>query len=77
MKRTKKKHLTKDDILFLMSDILFDVLYLVHEDCKNPVQMGNDIAYVMNVIADQFSDYFFTIEELREIDKKNEQKKDF
>lgn len=77
MKRTKKKHLTKDDILFLMSDILFDVSYLVHEDCKNPVQMGNDIAYVMNVIADQLSDYFFTIEELRKIDKKNEQKKDF
>lgn len=77
VKRTKKEHLNKGDILLLIQEIIYDIADLSNGECEDPVKMGKDIAYGLNVIAEQFSDYFFTREELREIDKENEQRKDF
>lgn len=77
MKRTKKTHLTKGDIAFLLQEIIYDIADLSKGECEDPVKMGEDIIYGLNVIAEQFIDYFFTLEELREIDEENEQRKDF
>lgn len=77
LERTKKEHLNKGDILLLMQEIIYDIADLSKGECEDPVKMGKDIAYGLNVIADQFSNYFFTREELREIDKENEQRRDF
>lgn len=77
VKRTKKEHLNKGDILFLLQEILYDIADLSYGECEDPVKMGEDIAYGLNVIAEQFSEYYFTLEDLREIDKENEQRKNF
>ena len=77
MKRTKKEHLTKGDITFLLQEILYDVADLSRGECEDPIKMGEDIAYVLNVIAEQLNEYYFTLEDLREIDEENELRKDF
>lgn len=77
VERTKKEHLNKGDILLLIQEIIYDIADLSKGECEDPVKMGEDIIYGLNVIAEQYSDYFFTREELREIDKENEQRRDF
>ncbi len=77
VKRTKKEHLNKRDILFLISEILNDLSDLTHGDCDDPVTTGEEIAYGLNIIAEQFREHYFTLEDLREIDKENEQRRDF
>lgn len=77
MKRTKKEHLTKGDITFLLQEILYDVADLSRGECEDPIKMREDIAYVLNVIAEQLNEYYFTLEDLREIDEENELRKDF
>lgn len=72
VKRTKKEHLTKGDIAFLMQEILYDVSDLVNGECEDPEQTGEDITYAFNVISEQLRKYYFTREELREIDEENE-----
>lgn len=77
MKRTKKEHLTKGDMSVLLQEILYDVADLSRGECEDPAKMAEDIAYGLNVIAEQLSYYYFTLEDLREIDKENEQRKNF
>lgn len=43
MKRTKKKHLTKDDIAFLLQEILYDVVDIAHGECEDPILLAHDI----------------------------------
>jgi|GEM_PF-4105253 hypothetical protein len=77
VKQTKKEHLTKGDIAFLLQGVLYDVSDLVNGKCEDPEKTGEDITYVLNVISEQLREYYFTREELREIDKENEQRRDF
>lgn len=62
MKRTKKKHLTKGDIAFLLQEILYDVVDLAYEECEDPILLAHDINYGLNIIMEQVDKYYMEVE---------------
>lgn len=63
MKRTKKKHLTKGDIAFLLQEILYDVVDLAYGECEDPILLAHDINYGLNIIVEQIDKYYMEVEE--------------
>lgn len=63
VKRTKKKHLTKGAIAFLLQEILYDVVDLAHGECEDPIATVKDIRYGFNVIVEQIDKYYMEVEE--------------
>lgn len=63
MKRTKKKHLTKGDIAFLLQEILYDVVDLAYGECEDPILLVHDINYGLNIIMEQIDKYYMEVEE--------------
>lgn len=63
MKQTKKKHLTKGDIAFLLQEIMYDVVDLTNGECENPIATAEDIRYGLNVIVEQIDKNYIEVEE--------------
>lgn len=61
MKRTKKKHLTKGDIAFLLQEIMYDVADLAYGSCEDPISTAHDIKYGLNVVMEQFDKYYIEV----------------
>lgn len=61
--RTKKKHLTKDDIAFLLQEILYDVVDIAHGECEDPILLAHDINHGLNIIMEQIDKYYMEVEE--------------
>lgn len=62
MKQTKKKHLTKDDITFLLQETMYDVVDLANGERENPIATAEDIRYGLNVIVEQIDKHYIEVE---------------
>lgn len=62
MNRTKRQYLNKQAILFIISEIIYDVVDLYNGDCEDPLDRTKSIIYSLNIISDQIDKYYVEVE---------------